>query len=56
MSAGSGIADKGRRELLKALPLWRNARAQVEKALGGTAMLALNELLDLSAAKLAQPG
>ncbi len=51
-----GITDKGRRELLKALPLWRKAQAQLEKALGATTMLALNELLDLSAARLAPPG
>jgi DNA-binding MarR family transcriptional regulator len=51
-----GITDKGRRELLKALPLWRKAQAQVENSLGGTTMLALNELLDLSAARLAESG
>lgn len=51
-----GITDQGRRALLKAMPLWRKAQAQIERALGGTAMRALNELLDLSTARLAEPG
>jgi DNA-binding MarR family transcriptional regulator len=48
------ITDKGQRELLKAMPLWRQAQAHVEKALGTKSLLALNELLDLSTAKLAR--
>lgn len=46
------ITEKGRRELAKVMPLWREAQARVEKALGSKSMRALNDLLDLSAAKL----
>ena len=42
--------DKGRRALLKAVPLWREAQAEVETALGSDATTALNDLLDLSSA------
>jgi DNA-binding MarR family transcriptional regulator len=48
------LTDKGRREIAKAMPLWREAQAQVEKAIGPKSMRALNELLDLSVAKLEQ--
>jgi DNA-binding MarR family transcriptional regulator len=48
------ITNKGKRILLGALPLWREAQAQVEKALGPKETAALNGLLDLSAAKLRQ--
>jgi DNA-binding MarR family transcriptional regulator len=47
------LTDKGRREIAKALPLWRQAQAQLEKALGVKPIKALNELLDFSAARLA---
>jgi len=47
------LTDKGRREIVKALPLWRQAQMQLERALGAKPIKALNELLDLSAAKLA---
>ena len=46
------ITDKGRRALLKAVPLWRGAQAQVDTALGAEATASLNELLDVSAARL----
>src|SRR5262245_47123862 len=42
--------DKGPRALLKAVPLWREAQAEVETALGSKATTALNDLLDLSSA------
>jgi DNA-binding MarR family transcriptional regulator len=47
------LTDKGRREFTKVVaPRWREAQAQVEKALGQKSMRALNDLLDLSTAKL----
>ena len=46
------ITEKGRRTLEKAVPLWRQAQAQVERALGDAAIGALNGLLDQSTAKL----
>jgi len=46
------ITDKGQRTLFGALPLWREAQAQVEKALGAKETAALNELLDVSVARL----
>src|SRR5271170_1410320 len=46
------LTEKGRRELVKIMPLWRKAQAQVERQLGPRSMTALNELLDLSAARL----
>jgi DNA-binding MarR family transcriptional regulator len=48
------ITDKGQRELLKAVPLWRQAQAQVEKALGSKSMRDLNKLLDFSSGRLPQ--
>lgn len=51
-----GITDEGRRELLAALPLWRQAQHRVEQALGAKASAALGELLDLAAARLADSG
>ncbi len=42
------ITARGRRDFLKAMPLWREAQARVETALGAKAMDALNELLDFS--------
>ena len=50
------ITDKGRRVLLKAVPLWRDAQAQVDSALGPEATASLNNLLDLSAARLRSAG
>jgi DNA-binding MarR family transcriptional regulator len=44
--------DKGVRALTKAVPLWQDAQAQVEKALGQEATTALNGLLDLSSGRL----
>jgi len=48
------ITAKGKRELLDAIPLWREAQAHVERALGIKATSALNELLDRSNDRLAQ--
>src|SRR5215472_1032969 len=44
--------EKGRRTLERAVPLWRQAQAQVERALGDEAIGALNGLLDQSTIKL----
>jgi DNA-binding MarR family transcriptional regulator len=41
------IAEKGKREFLKAMPLWRQAQARVEAALGQKTTSAFNDLLDL---------
>jgi DNA-binding MarR family transcriptional regulator len=46
------ITEKGRRTLERAMPLWRQAQAQVARALGEEAIGALNGLLDQSTAKL----
>jgi DNA-binding MarR family transcriptional regulator len=46
------ITDKGLRTLRGALPRWRSAQADVEKAIGGQSIAELNALLDLSASKL----
>jgi DNA-binding MarR family transcriptional regulator len=48
------ITTKGLAKLRKAVPFWRRAQAQVEEGLGPQAVLALNGLLDLSAAKLSR--
>jgi DNA-binding MarR family transcriptional regulator len=40
------ITQKGKRKLQSALPLWREARAQVEVSLGSDALIELNALLD----------
>lgn len=47
------ITEAGRTKLREAVPLWRQAQARVQAALGVPAMLALNGLLELAAAKLA---
>jgi DNA-binding MarR family transcriptional regulator len=47
------IAEKGKREFLKAMPVWRGAQARVERALGQKNTAALNDLLDLSSRALA---
>jgi DNA-binding MarR family transcriptional regulator len=46
------ISEKGKRTLQMALPFWRQARNQVEKALGATELAALSELLDLATARI----
>jgi len=46
------ITEKGRRTLERAVPFWRQAQAQVERALGDEAIGALNGLLDQSTIKL----
>jgi DNA-binding MarR family transcriptional regulator len=46
------ITSEGRDKLRKAVPAWRRAQKQVESALGAEAALALNSLLDVTAAKL----
>lgn len=48
------ITEKGKRKLLKAIPLWRAAQARVDGALGLERVSALNELLDLSGTRLAE--
>ena len=47
------LTEKGRVKLHEAAPLWRQAQDQVNRQLGMETTLALNGLLDLSAAKLA---
>jgi DNA-binding MarR family transcriptional regulator len=46
------ITEKGLRTLREALPRWRNAQADVEKAIGSKSIAELNTLLDLSSVKL----
>jgi DNA-binding MarR family transcriptional regulator len=46
------ITGKGQRSLLKAVPLWQQAQAQVEEALGQKETAALNGLLDLSSTRV----
>ena len=50
------ITEKGRRALLKAVPLWRGAQARVDKMLGPEATAELNKLLDTSASSLRSAG
>jgi len=50
------ITDRGQREVLKAMPFWREAQTQVEKALGANSTRALNDLLELSTAALPRLG
>jgi DNA-binding MarR family transcriptional regulator len=40
------ITEKGKREFLKAIPLWRQAQAKVDGVLGAKTTAALNDLLD----------
>jgi DNA-binding MarR family transcriptional regulator len=47
------LTERGRQDLLKAIPLWRRAQALVDGELGSTAKDKLNELLDLAVARLA---
>jgi DNA-binding MarR family transcriptional regulator len=46
------ITEKGKRTLQRALPFWRRARDEVEKALGSMELATLNELLDLATARI----
>lgn len=46
------ITDKGKRTLYRAVPLWREAQAHVEKMVGPNETAALNELLDISTTRL----
>jgi len=46
------ITGKGRAKLRRAATFWRQAQRQIDAALGAEAMAALNELLDLTSAKL----
>lgn len=46
------ITASGCARLRKAIPHWRRAEAQIRESLGGEAMLALRDLLELASAKL----
>jgi DNA-binding MarR family transcriptional regulator len=46
------ITEKGQRELSKAISLWRQAHRKVEEALGRKTSADLNEIIDLSIARL----
>ena len=46
------VTEKGLGTLREALPRWRDAQADVEKAIGSKSTSELNRLLDLSSAKL----
>jgi DNA-binding MarR family transcriptional regulator len=48
------LTDRGREDLLKAIPLWRRAQALIDAELGATAKDKLNDLLDLAVARLAR--
>jgi DNA-binding MarR family transcriptional regulator len=41
------ITEKGKREFLKAMPVWRRAQEQVGRMLGTKTTSALNDLLDV---------
>jgi DNA-binding MarR family transcriptional regulator len=47
------ITEKGRRTVERAMPFWRQAQAQVARAMGEEAIAALNSLLDQSTSNLA---
>lgn len=47
-----GLTGKGRTRLDQAVPLWRQARTEMEAAIGVETANALGELLDLSSARL----
>jgi DNA-binding MarR family transcriptional regulator len=47
------LTEAGRERLASAIPLWREAQRRVDDALGPEATLALDVLLDLSVARLA---
>jgi DNA-binding MarR family transcriptional regulator len=46
------ITEKGKREFLKAIPLWRQAQGRVGSILGTKTMSALSDLLDISSEAL----
>jgi DNA-binding MarR family transcriptional regulator len=48
------ITQKGKRTLQRAFPLWREARAQVEVALGSDALIELNALLDRAGVQISR--
>jgi DNA-binding MarR family transcriptional regulator len=48
------ITAKGRERLRKAVPLWRRAQKEIQRALGRDASKALNDLLDVAFDKLAR--
>jgi DNA-binding MarR family transcriptional regulator len=48
------ITQKGKLALQKALPLWRQARKHVEKAIGSRELDSLNGLLDLAATEVSR--
>lgn len=50
------ITKKGQMLLQKAFPLWREARKEVEMALGASELSKLNELLDLAATEVRRLG
>jgi DNA-binding MarR family transcriptional regulator len=49
------ITEKGKREFLKAIPLWRQAQGRVNGALGTKTASAFNDLLDLCGDALSRP-
>ena len=49
------VTEKGLRTLREALPRWRDAQADVEKAIGAKSIAELNVLLDASSSKLRTP-
>jgi DNA-binding MarR family transcriptional regulator len=49
------IAETGKREFLKAMPLWRQAQDRVEGALGEKTTSVLNDLLDRCGDALSRP-
>jgi len=51
---GLMITAKGHAKLSKAVPLWRHAQRNLQKALGLKTTRALNKLLDLAFARLAK--
>ena len=48
------VTQKGKLALQKALPLWRQARKHVEKAIGSHELDSLNGLLDLAATEVSR--
>jgi hypothetical protein len=46
------ITPRGKLVLQKALPLWRQARKRVEKAIGSQELDSLNQLLDRAATEV----
>ena len=48
------ITEKGKREFLKAIPLWRQAQERLDSLLGTKTMTTLSDLLDLCGNALAR--